>query len=107
MQTSYGFGVPLFDYQGERTALRRQAEARGEAGLLDYWTRKNLCSIDGDDTGLLGDTTDTVAYAAGSWFPLPSCASHAVTGVSIQLGTAAADPTSICVPYVHKEQIRA
>lgn len=59
VQTSCGFGVPLFDYQGERTALTRQAEAWGEAGLLDYWTRKNLRSIDGYETGLLDEAANT------------------------------------------------
>ncbi|MGI8748463.1 MAG: pyridoxamine 5'-phosphate oxidase family protein, partial [Deinococcus sp.] len=53
VQTSCGFGVPLLDFREERTALTRQAEAWGEAGLRDYWARKNRVSIDGFPTGLL------------------------------------------------------
>lgn len=59
VQTSCGFGVPCFDHREERSALTRQAESWGEAGLLDYWTRKNLHSIDGYPTNLLGEPDDT------------------------------------------------
>lgn len=53
VQTSCGFGVPLFEYVGERDQLTRWAEAKGEDGLEDYWREKNLRSIDGLPTGLL------------------------------------------------------
>ena len=53
VQTSCGYGVPLFDYVGERTQLTRWAESKGEEGLEDYWRQKNLRSIDGLPTGLL------------------------------------------------------
>ena len=33
VQTSCGYGVPLFDYQGERPSLVRWAEAKGDEGL--------------------------------------------------------------------------
>jgi hypothetical protein len=52
VQTSCGYGVPLFDYAGERTTLVRWAEARGEAGLDEYRRRENSCSLDGLPTGL-------------------------------------------------------
>jgi hypothetical protein len=52
VQTSCGYGVPLFDYVGERTTLRRWAEQKGEAGLAEYWRLKNAQSIDGLPTGL-------------------------------------------------------
>ena len=55
VQTSCGFGVPLFDYAGERPTLKRWAEAKGESGLADYWQEKNTHSIDGLPTGLLED----------------------------------------------------
>lgn len=51
VQTSCGFGVPLFDYTGERPVLDRWAEAKGENGLRAYRTEKNLLSIDGLPTG--------------------------------------------------------
>jgi Pyridoxamine 5'-phosphate oxidase len=52
VQTSCGYGVPLFDYAGERTTLRRWAEQKGETGLAEYWRLKNAQSIDGLPTGL-------------------------------------------------------
>lgn len=44
---SCGFGVPLFEYRGERTQLPAWAEKKGEAALLDYQRQKNAVSIDG------------------------------------------------------------
>ncbi|WP_119271889.1 pyridoxamine 5'-phosphate oxidase family protein [Taklimakanibacter deserti] len=55
VQTSCGYGVPLFDYQGERCNLDRWAEAKGEDGLRAYWREKNLTSMDGLPTGLLDE----------------------------------------------------
>jgi len=51
VQTSCGFGVPLFDYVDERPSLVRWAEAKGEAGLAAYRTAENTVSIDGLPTG--------------------------------------------------------
>jgi predicted pyridoxine 5'-phosphate oxidase superfamily flavin-nucleotide-binding protein len=59
VQTSCGFGVPVMTVQEDRTALTRQAEAWGPDGLMDYWQRKNLSSIDGLPTGLLGEDEAT------------------------------------------------
>jgi hypothetical protein len=53
VQTSCGYAVPMFAYQGERDTLARWAEKKGEAGLSDYWREKNQVSIDGLPTGLL------------------------------------------------------
>lgn len=52
VQTSCGYGVPLFEYVGERDTLRRWALAKGDAGLEEYWRRKNVESIDGFPTGI-------------------------------------------------------
>ena len=51
VQTSCGFGVPLFEYAGERPVLRRWAEDRGEAGLEAYRREKNARSLDGLPSG--------------------------------------------------------
>jgi hypothetical protein len=53
VQTSCGYGVPLFDFSGERTTLLRWAEAKGEEGIAKYWRMKNTASIDGLPTGIL------------------------------------------------------
>jgi hypothetical protein len=44
---SCGYGVPLFEYQGERTALGTWAEKKGRDGLVEYQRSKNAESIDG------------------------------------------------------------
>ena len=58
VQTSCGYGVPLFDFAGERATLRRWAEAKGEKGIEEYWRAKNSMSIDGLPTGILDRTEE-------------------------------------------------
>jgi hypothetical protein len=55
VQTSCGYGVPLFDYKEERPTLRRWAENQGEDGLAAYRREKNILSIDGFETGVTPD----------------------------------------------------
>ena len=52
VRTSCGYGVPLFDYQGERPQMDAWARAKGVDGIEDYWREKNRASIDGFPTGL-------------------------------------------------------
>jgi hypothetical protein len=52
VQTSCGYGVPLFEYAGDRDTLRRWAQSKGEPGLREYRRQKNVLSIDGLPTGL-------------------------------------------------------
>lgn len=52
VQSSCGFAVPLMAYEGEREALVRWAEAKGEAGLRAYHQEKNGRSLDGLPTPL-------------------------------------------------------
>lgn len=52
VQTSCGFAVPHFEYQGERPTLANWAEKKGEGGLRDYWAEKNQLTIDGFPTGM-------------------------------------------------------
>jgi hypothetical protein len=47
VQSSCGFAVPFFEYQGEREQLLRWAEKKGEDGLKQYWREKNCVSLDG------------------------------------------------------------
>ncbi|MDQ0472513.1 pyridoxamine 5'-phosphate oxidase family protein [Labrys wisconsinensis] len=55
VQTSCGFGVPLFDYAGERDTLERWAAAKGEDGLETYRREKNARSMDGLPTGMFDE----------------------------------------------------
>jgi len=52
VQTSCGYGTPLFDYRGERPSLDNWARSKGEDGLEAYRREKNVVSIDGLPTGL-------------------------------------------------------
>jgi hypothetical protein len=55
VQTSCGFGVPLFEYGGERPSLDRWAQAKSESELEAYRREKNARSLDGLPTGLFED----------------------------------------------------
>jgi hypothetical protein len=57
VQTSCGYGTPLFEYRGERPSLDNWARSKGEEGLEAWWREKNLVSIDGLPTGLLDETS--------------------------------------------------
>lgn len=52
VQTSCGYGVPLFDYVAERPQMDGWAKAKGVDGIEAYWREKNQASIDGLPTGL-------------------------------------------------------
>jgi hypothetical protein len=52
VQTSCGFGVPLYNYVGERAIHFDWAEKKGPEGLEAYQQEKNLVSLDGLPTDL-------------------------------------------------------
>ena len=54
IQTSCGFGVPLYEYVGERDQLLKWAEVKGKEGVEIYWRDKNLVSLDRKETGIFG-----------------------------------------------------
>ncbi len=47
VQTSCGFGVPIYEHVGERDLHFQWAEKQGEAGLVTYQQEHSLRSIDG------------------------------------------------------------
>ncbi|KAA3611382.1 MAG: pyridoxamine 5'-phosphate oxidase family protein [Calditrichaeota bacterium] len=47
VQTSCGFGVPLYEFIAERQTLEKSSQHKGEAGLVKYRFEKNRQSIDG------------------------------------------------------------
>jgi Pyridoxamine 5'-phosphate oxidase len=53
VQTSCGFGVPVYELVEERTTLTDWAEGKDEEKIEAYWRQKNLTSIDGLPTHLL------------------------------------------------------
>jgi hypothetical protein len=52
VQTSCGFGVPLYEYTGERDHAQKWAETKGADGLEEYKQEKNRISMDGLPTPL-------------------------------------------------------
>lgn len=52
LQTSCGFGVPLYEFKKDRKQLLDWAERKGEEGINTYWRDKNQMSIDGLPTGI-------------------------------------------------------
>lgn len=53
-QTSCGFGVPLFSYEGQRDLMYRWADTRGPEGVRAYQRKHNARSLDGFDAHLPG-----------------------------------------------------
>jgi len=51
---SCGYGVPLYNHQGERDQLQRWADQKGEDGVAQYRRDRNAESLDGLPS-LLGD----------------------------------------------------
>lgn len=47
VQTSCGFGVPMYNYTGERNIHFEWAEKKGADGLYEYVQQNNLKSLDG------------------------------------------------------------
>ncbi len=58
VQTSCGYGVPIYEFKQERGTLIEWATKKGEQGIKEYWAAKNLRSIDGLPTKLLDDESD-------------------------------------------------
>lgn len=57
VQTSCGTGVPIMRFEKSRVEdeLEPYYAEMGEDGVQAYWRKKNLRTIDGFDTGLLGE----------------------------------------------------
>jgi hypothetical protein len=53
VQTSCGFAVPLFEYDGDRSQLNEWAARKTPEALRTYWSENNRRSIDGLPTGIL------------------------------------------------------
>ena len=52
VQTSCGYGVPFYDFVGERPTLKKWAENKGPDELVTYRAQKNMRSLDGLPTPL-------------------------------------------------------
>jgi hypothetical protein len=52
LQTSCGYGVPLYDYKGDRDDLKKWLDNKSEDQIKEYWFEKNMKSIDGELTGM-------------------------------------------------------
>jgi hypothetical protein len=59
IQTSCGYGVPIYDFREERPTLKNWAKNKGETELKKYWMAKNQTTIDGLPTNILLETNNT------------------------------------------------
>lgn len=50
--TSCGFGVPRFEFLGQRETLNKWAEKKGNEGMKQYWAEANARSLDDKPTGI-------------------------------------------------------
>jgi len=55
VQSSCGFAIPFFKYEGERDDLLQWSDKKGEDGIRQYWKDKNQKSIDDLPTHPLSD----------------------------------------------------
>jgi len=55
VQTSCGFGVPLFEFIAERGELEEWAAKKGADGIQKYWEEKNRVSLEGRPTGIIAE----------------------------------------------------
>ena len=55
IQTSCGYGVPIYELKQERQTLINWAKKKGKQGVEEYWQAKNQQSIDGLPTKLIED----------------------------------------------------
>ncbi len=53
VQTSCGYAVPFYEFQGERKTLTKWSNKKGDAGIADYWQETNQTSLDGKPTQIL------------------------------------------------------
>ena len=53
VQTSCGYGVPVYELKEERKTILKWAEKKGEQGIQEYWKENNQTSIDGLPTNIL------------------------------------------------------
>ncbi len=47
VQTSCGYAVPHYAYEGERETLTKWSEKKGKGGIESYWAEMNTVSLDG------------------------------------------------------------
>jgi len=55
VHTSCGFGVPLYEFIGDRGMLKVWTEKKGESGIRNYWRDRNSISLDGDPIPIADD----------------------------------------------------
>lgn len=58
VQTSCGYAVPHYAFEGERITLNKWAQKRGEQGVEQYWREENQLSMDGKTTGIFPDQSN-------------------------------------------------
>jgi len=57
VQTSCGYAVPYYSLTGERPTLNKWADKQGRDGVEEYWSKKNVKSLNDRDTGTLVESS--------------------------------------------------
>jgi hypothetical protein len=57
VQSSCGYGVPLFDHAGPRDVLETWTQDKGPSGIATYWETRNQHTIDGMPTHIMPKST--------------------------------------------------
>lgn len=52
VQTSCGYAVPYYTFNGERPTLTQWAEKRSREGVEQYWIENNIRSLNDKETGI-------------------------------------------------------
>lgn len=52
VQTSCGYAIPYYDYQGERDTLSKWTDKKSDDKLQEYWQENNATSLDGNPTDI-------------------------------------------------------
>ena len=53
VQSSCGFGVPEYEFRGQRSKLEQWMSERDDEAIVAYWREKNRVSLDGRETGIV------------------------------------------------------
>ena len=56
LQTSCGYAVPFYEFEGQRDTLSDWTDARDDDAIRAYWQEKNTHTIDGAPTFIIGES---------------------------------------------------
>jgi hypothetical protein len=58
VQTSCGYSIPFYEYQGERDTLDKWSEDKGPEGVETYWRERNTTTLNGKPTDIVAKSLE-------------------------------------------------